>query len=95
MRLILRVAPYDQVVGAYHLEVKEKLSGFIYNLDLDKAESLLEELDPGVVSREVILSVELSLLRLYSIIKTQDSLAWLTFASERVIPFLEGKVVLA
>jgi hypothetical protein len=92
LRLTFRVNPCDKAVGTYHLEVKEKLSAFIYNFELEKAEALLEDLDPQVFAKDLILRAEFNLMKLYTLIKTEEPSVWMSYAGQHVLPLIQNKV---
>jgi hypothetical protein len=92
LRLTFRVTPNHKAVGTYHLEVNEKLSSFIYNFELEKAITLLEEFDANAVSNDHILRAEMALMKLYWMIRSEEPTVWLGYASERVVPLVQLKV---
>lgn len=93
LRLTCSVASLDPAVDTFHLEVKEKLESLISNLDLEKAETVLCELNPHILDTDLALRADMSLARLYTLMKADNLDEAMNFATNKVLPLIHGKAI--
>lgn len=87
------VVSLDPAINTYHLELKEKLECLIYNLDLEKAKQVLEDLNPKLIESDQSLKADMSLAQLYILMRDDKLDEGLSYASSIVIPLIHGKAI--
>jgi hypothetical protein len=87
------VVSLDPAINTYHLELKEKLECLIYNLDLEKAKQVLEDLNPKLIESDQSLKADMSLAQLYILMRDDKLEEGLSYASSIVIPLIHGKAI--
>lgn len=87
------VVSHDPAIDTYHLELKEKLEGLIYNLDLEKTKAILDSLNPQLMETDQSLKTDMSLVHLYMLMRDDKLEEGMNYASSTVLPLVHGKAI--
>lgn len=93
LKQIFNVLAHNTAIDTYHIEVKEKLANHIYNLDMEKAKTVLIELDPELLAKDLALQADICLVHLYKTLKSDQVEEALGYASSIVLPLVQGKAI--